>query len=150
MKGFTLIEVLITIFLITIIMGLSSYFYNKIYQSDFLVEETANYLINILNLARQKSILGEGNNNWGVWLINNQKNPDAAHLFQGTSENIKQSFLLPNEIDFIDPPINSSKTINFQKLTGDTNSTTIQLGFQNRITTTIVIPISGSPYIKKE
>lgn len=149
-KAFTLIEVLLVTILVSFIIGFSGYWYSKTQQGSFLVEETASYLINILNVARQKAVVSEENDNWGVWLINNQKNPDTLYLFKGTTSTIKDSFNLPGEIGFVDPPINSSKIIIFQKLTGETTSTTIKINFANSsLIKTIVVPTSGAIYLSE-
>ena len=147
MNGFTLIEVLLVTILVSIIIGFSAYWHSKIYQTSFLIEETAQYLINILNLSRQKAMLSEENDNWGVWLINNQKNPDIVHLFKGTTSTIRESFYLPTEIDFVIPPVNSSKIITFQKLTGETTSTHIEISLQGKFSKSISVPTSSPPWI---
>ncbi len=149
MNGFTLIEILIVMILVSVIIGFSIYWYSKLTQTSFLVEETAVYLLNILNLARQKAILSEENEKWGVWLINNQKNPDLARLFRGTTSTIKETFTLPQEVGFFNPPVGSSKIIIFDKITGETTSTIISLGFSSGLTMLryIIIPTSAAIYI---
>ncbi len=148
MTGFTLIEILIVTLLVGVIIGFSAYWYSKLTQTGFLIEETAAYLVNILNLAKQKAILAEENDNWGILVLNNEKNPDYAYLFKGTTSTIKGSFQLPQEVGFVDPPVNSSKIIVFNKVTGETTSTIISVGFvDSQLIKYIVIPTSAAIYI---
>lgn len=148
MRAFTLVEIALVLGIVSIIIGLSAYWYSKIPQSEITLDEAAYYLVNILNLAKQKSMLAEENDKWGVWFLNNQNNPDYAHLFKGTTSTIKQTFALPTEISLIDPPINSSKTIVFNKISGETNFTIISIGYLNSsLRRYIIIPTSAAIFV---
>jgi len=140
MRGFTLIEVLIVTTIVGFIIGFSSFFHSKFGQSTFLIDESAGLVVNVLNLARQKAIIGEENDNWGVWLINTSTN-DYFYLFKGTTSNLKQRYELPSQVSFFDF---TDKTIIFQKLTGDTTSTTIKIGFSPSFFKTIKVSTSGA------
>lgn len=122
-KAFTLIEVLIVISIIGFIFGFSLFFQNKLSQSSFFVEESVNLVINSLNLAKQKAIIAEENDSWGVLLVNTST--DYIYLFKGSTSNLKERFNLPKEVSFYDF---SQKSIIFQKITGQTSSTTIKIG----------------------
>jgi hypothetical protein len=80
-----------------------------------------------LNLARQKAIIGEENDNWGVWLINTSTQ-DFFYLFKGNTNTLKEAYKLPRQASFLNF---NQKVIIFQKLTGDTNYATITIGFSN-------------------
>ncbi len=125
-NGFTLIEILIVTSLVAFIIGFSVYFHSKLAQSSFLVDEAASLVLNVLNLARVKAMIGEENDNWGVWLINNSTSSDYLYLFKGSTANLRQRFNLPREVSFYDF---NQQTIIFQKITGQTSSTTIKIGF---------------------
>lgn len=147
MKGFTLLEILVVLVIVGVILGLSSYWYSKLTQSGILVEETAFYLINFLNLAKQKAMIGEENDNWGIWLENRTQNPDYAYLFKGTTSTIKETYSLPQEVGFLEPSENSSKIIIFKKLSGETTSTYLSIGTPNgQFQKYIVVPTSAAIY----
>ncbi len=148
MKGFTLIEILLVSILIAFIIGFSAYWHYRISQSGLPIEEGASLVISVLNLARQKALIGEENDNWGVWLVNNQKNPDYLYLFKGSTSTIKETFSLPSGAGFLDPGVNSSKIIIFQKFSGITTSTTIQIGIPNSsFVKNILVSTSGAIYL---
>lgn len=124
-NGFTLIEILIVTSLIAFIIGSSVYFHSKLTQSSFMVNETASLVVNVLNLAREKAMLGEENDNWGVLLVNTSTSTDYLYLFKGSTTNLRQRFNLPKEVSFFDF---NTTTIIFQKISGQTSSTTIKIG----------------------
>jgi len=140
MKAFTLIEILIVIMIVGFIIGFSSFIHSKFARSTFLINESASLVVNVLNLARQKAIIGEENDNWGIWLINTSTN-DYFYLFKGTTSTIKQRYELPSQVSFFDF---TDKTIIFQKLTGDTTPTTIKIGFSPSFFKTIKVSTSGA------
>ncbi|GIW67475.1 MAG: hypothetical protein KatS3mg096_343 [Candidatus Parcubacteria bacterium] len=140
MKAFTLTEVLIVFIIIGFIIGFSSYIHSKFSRSTLIIDESASLVVNVLNLARQKAIIGEENANWGVWLINTSTQ-DYFYLFRGTTSNLKERYELPQQVSFFDF---SDRTIIFQKLTGETISTTIKIGFSPSFYKLIRVSTSGS------
>ncbi len=146
-KGITFVETLIATSIIAFIIGLSFYLHNKLFQSSFLVDETGNLIVNVLNLAKEKALVAEENNNWGVLLVNTTT--DYIYLFKGTESNLKQRFNLPKEVTFFDF---DQKSIIFQKNTGQTLSTTIKIGLPRgnifkyiKISSFGIITISDNP-----
>jgi prepilin-type N-terminal cleavage/methylation domain-containing protein len=146
-KAFTLIEILLVISIIAFIIGFSIYIYSKISQSTFLVEETANLMVNVLNLARDKAIIAEENDNWGVLLVNTTT--DYLILFRGNENNIKQRHNLVKEVSFFDF---TTKTIIFRKITGTTSPEIIKIGLSRginfkylKISTSGNITVSNTP-----
>lgn len=131
LRAFTLIEVLIVTSLLALITGFSVYFYFKLSQKDFSLDESADMVVSILNLAKQKSMATEENSNWGVWLKNNPSGNDYLYLFKNTTSTIQENYQLPSGISFFDLNDQNNQIILFQKLTGETNSTTIKIGFSN-------------------
>jgi len=138
--AFTLIEILIVIMIVAFIIGFSSYFYLKFSKSTFVIDESASLVVNILNLARQKAIVSEENDNWGVWLINTLTQ-DYFYLFKGTTSSLRERYELPREVSFFDF---TEKTIVFQKLSGETSATTIKIGFNPNFFKTIKVSTSGA------
>jgi prepilin-type N-terminal cleavage/methylation domain-containing protein len=137
-KAFTLIEIVIVASIIAFIIGFSSYFYFKFSKSTFVIDESASLVVNILNLARQKAIVGEENDSWGVWLINTSTQ-DYFYLFKGTTSSLRERYQLPREVSFFDF---IEKTIVFQKLSGETSATTIKIGFNQNFFKTIKVSTS--------
>jgi prepilin-type N-terminal cleavage/methylation domain-containing protein len=138
--AFTLIEILVVTAIIAFIIGFSSYFYIKFSKSTFVIDESAGLVINILNLARQKAIVSEENDNWGVWLINTSTQ-DYFYLFKGTTSSLRERYQLPKEVSFFDF---TEKIIVFQKLSGETTATTIKIGFTPNFFKIIKVSTSGS------
>jgi prepilin-type N-terminal cleavage/methylation domain-containing protein len=144
-KGFTLIEILIVVLITGFIIGVISSFQTNISRSSFLVDETANYLTNIFNLTRQKSLIEEENSNWGVWLINSSSQ-DYFYIFKNSTSSVKERFNIANQITFFDF---TEKVILFNKLTGETTSTVVKIGLINgKYIKEINISTSGSITIK--
>lgn len=126
MKAFTFLEVLLVIIIIGIIIAFGSFFYGQITRSNFILDETASFLINILKLSKEKSFLGEENDSWGVWLKNNTSTVDHIFLFKGSTSTVKERFDLPRQITFFDF---DEKIIIFDKNSGETIATTVKIGF---------------------
>jgi type II secretory pathway pseudopilin PulG len=139
-EAFTLIEALIVIAIFTFIIGFSSYFYLKFSKSTFVIDESASFVVSILNLARQKAIVGEENDGWGVWLINTSTQ-DYFYLFKGTTSSLRERYELPRKVSFFDF---TEKTIVFQKLSGNTVATNIKIGFTPNFFKTIKVSTSGA------
>lgn len=123
MNGFTLTEVIIAAAIISFIIFYSSYIHPKIFD-DYIIDESANNIVNILNLAYQKSLISENNSSWGVWLISSSTK-NYFYLFQNSTSSLIQKYELPGNIKFFDF---TEKIVIFQRLTGFTNSTTIKIG----------------------
>jgi prepilin-type N-terminal cleavage/methylation domain-containing protein len=139
-EAFTLIEILVVSAIVAFIIGFSYYFYLKFSKSTFVIDESAGLVVNVLNLARQKAIVGEENDSWGVWLINTSTQ-DYFYLFKGTTSSLRERYQLPREVSFFDF---TQKTIVFQKLSGDTTATTIKIGFTPNFFKTIKVSTSGA------
>lgn len=127
-KAFTLVEILVVSSLIAVILGFSIYFYFKLSQGNFSLDEGASLVTSVLNLAKQKAVIAEENANWGVWLKNNSNSPDYIYLFKNSTSTIQEDYQIPGDVSFFDF---NDKIIIFQKLTGETTSTTIKIGFSN-------------------
>jgi len=142
--GFTLIEILVVTSIVAFIIGFSSYFYTKFSKSTFVIDESAGLVVDVLNLARQKAMIAEENDDWGVWLINTSTQ-DYFYLFKGTVNDLRERFELPNEVSFFDF---SEKTIIFQKLSGETTSTIVKIGFSPNFFKTVKVSTSGAIFIE--
>lgn len=141
-QAFTLIEILIVVIIVAFIIGFSSYFYSKLSRGEFILEEAVNLTLFVLKTAREKSLVSEENDSWGVYLVNTSTPPDRIYIFKGNVSNLKDTFDLPSEITFYDF---ATKTILFQKLTGETTQTNIKLGLHNQSDFRwIIIPTSGA------
>lgn len=121
-KGFTLIELILVIAIISILMALSASI-----GSSFLVrnytQNTVNDLISKLRIAQLNSLLAKKDKEWGVRIQGNQ-----IILFAGTSYTTRDVSVdevtpYPNTIS-ISP--NNSEYV-FTKLTGNSNVATITI-----------------------
>jgi prepilin-type N-terminal cleavage/methylation domain-containing protein len=78
-KGFTLIEILITISILTLLLGISMTAFSALTDQQSLdrdVETAISYLLR----ARNQTITGENNNNYGVYFAST-----SVTLFEGTA-----------------------------------------------------------------
>jgi prepilin-type N-terminal cleavage/methylation domain-containing protein len=147
MKAFTLIEVLLVTTIIGIFIGFASFFYSQFSRTNFMLDETAGFIVNILKIAKEKALLSEENDNWGVWLKNTTAT-DYLYLFKGSTSTIKEEFDLPRQVTFFDF---NNQIIIFKKNTGEVTSTVIKIGFiSGNNFRYINIPTSGAIIITNQ
>lgn len=130
-KGLSLLEIIISLGLIATILATIIYISINVYNNETRLNQNVDYIINILNIAKQKSIIQEKNQQWGVILKNNATTADYIQLFydQPLATSIERTFILDQNINFVNIPTNSTKIIIFEKLKGKTTSTNIEISF---------------------
>ncbi len=119
-KGLTLIEILITLGILTIITGLAITAFKK-FREERSLDTTATQVKSMLNRARQQTFSAKNNAVFGVRL-----NTGAAYLYQNTF-----STSTAVQIISFDPYVrissmnlkNATNTILFSRLTGETMAT---------------------------
>lgn len=138
-KGFTLIEALTVIGVISILaaIGVPSYLSLK---NNVAFSNTAEEIINTLRVAQNKAITSQDGTKWGVH-FDNSSHPNQYVLFSG--DNFSTS---PNKTEFRLPlgqVLGASTEIIFDRLTGTTGSdTNISLDSSGR-TKTIEVKQTG-------
>lgn len=114
MRGFTLIEILLSVALISLIASFLVPIEHTVLVRNRLSEATAT-LTNAVRTAGFKARIGDENSTWGVWIGTTE-----VVVYKGTSFPLRdinrdESFELPSGISITAQP---ATDIKFQKLTG--------------------------------
>ena len=137
-NGFSLLEILLVLgILVILVAAVSSSFIS--YQVVVEADEEANRIRSMLRSAQGKAINLEDNSQWGVHFSNPVAGSPLYELFAGASYpgTIKETTYLSSRLMFINPAVNSTQDIMFQKRSGkSTNSATIVI---------TIAPQSGQP-----
>ena len=112
-KGFTLIEILLVVGIITIIAGLSVPFYRS-FQVDQEMDIASKEILGTLRDAQNRSITGRDDITWGVHF---DLSSNEYGIFQGTSFSSysDDSYVVPNVIDM---STNFGDDVYFSKIIG--------------------------------
>jgi len=147
MKSFTLFETILVLTLISIILGFGFYYFNQLSQMSFFFEETNKRILDLVKTAREKSILGEENSEWGVSFVNTST--DYVNLYKGNVNNIYFQFAINKRFSFVNPPENTILSITFSKFRGvpSTNATISLKNNLNNELKYICIPSGSPPFI---
>lgn len=148
MKGFTIIELLITLAILTTIsvfggVGLFNY-----YSRQNLTSAT-DEIMAILRQARNSSITQENGDQWGVHFFNATTTRGLVQLFRGSdfsSSTMAFSQFLPTGVQFVNPASGDSLDVIFSKVTGYPNASTsiiLSLATNSTASSTIVISAIG-------
>lgn len=142
-KGFTLMEVLLTISIVVVIAGVGAGFYLN-YAKNVELKSTANTLVSDLRQAQSKSMTGNGGLKWGVHFVNGDS--DYYEIFSTSTDygdegkNIIFTRYLEYGIFFVEPSESSTKDVIFNKITGSTTESPIVLRSSDNI---IIVNISS-------
>lgn len=123
-KGFTLVELIISIALIAIIVGIS---FSNLggHQEKLEVDLEAEKIVAYLRETRNKAIAGQDNSSWGIHFVNVSNDDDYYNLFKGltfSTSDIVETRFLSKEIQFLIPAINENVDVVFLKSSGELNS----------------------------
>lgn len=142
-RGFTLLELLIVVAIMSLLAAAGSGFYNGMVK-NIQVESTAKILAADLRQMRSKSMIGDGNANWGAHVVNVNGGNQYYELFSTPTNyaggTIIGTTTLSKGIVFSDPSIGTSKDIIFSKISGTTTPTTVTFSREN---SSQIISISG-------
>jgi len=117
--GFTLIELVLTIGILSILAGIGVFSYANSYRIN-LLNNSAEELTFLARLAQQESISQKGSNAWGVRFDNTDSSSPFAAVFSGTyaPANVKEYYSFPTQLLLSSPQAGNSATVIFAKLTG--------------------------------
>ena len=135
MKGFTLIEIILTTSILLVMAGIASPFFSNQVSGNNL-EVISQELISSLRKAQNYSFNGNNNTDWGVCLFNSN-----IRLFQGTcaTPTIKEDYSIPGQIT-----VSGLNTITFSRLNGEPNSQAVISISNGPSTRTINISSAGA------
>lgn len=142
-QGFTLLEIIISVGVLTLISGLALVsFINS--RNVREVATSGQDVISVLRLAQSKSIGGEDNSAWGIHLEQGQ-----AVLFRGTSyigATFTQSFPLSARLEIANIAlIGGGSDVVFKRITGRTdNSGSFEVRVRSATTISFSVSIDGS------
>ena len=117
--GFTLIELVLTLGILSILAGIGIFSYANSYRVN-LLNNSAEELAFLARLAQQESISQKGNNAWGIRFDNTDSGSPFAAVFSGTyaPANVKEYYSFPTQLQLSSPSAGNSVTVTFAKLTG--------------------------------
>jgi len=147
MKGFTLIEILITMAILVILAVFGSVNLLNYYSRQGL-RVSVNNIIMMLQEARTDSQQGaDGNGDgqsdqWGIRLENITSS--AVKIFYNTTSTVNRVYNLEAGVQFIDPSAGQAKEIIFSKITGYPNTTTsVIVALKNNPTASSTISVDA-------
>ncbi len=118
-QGFTLIELVLTLGILSILAGVGVFSYANSYRIS-LLNNSAEELTFLARLAQQESISQKGSNAWGIRFDNTSSDSPFAAVFSGAyaPANVKEYYSFPAQISLSSPQAGNSATVIFAKLTG--------------------------------
>lgn len=145
-SGFTLIEMILTIGVLSILGGLGVYSYANSYRVN-LLNNTAEEIVSLARFAQQESMSQKNANASGVRFDNINSSSPFVAVFSGSyaPANIKEHYQLSAQVSFSSPAVGSSTEITFSKLSGLPNmpESVVLMLRGSSLTKTITINASG-------
>jgi prepilin-type N-terminal cleavage/methylation domain-containing protein len=130
-RGFTLLEVLLVIGILSIIgvMGVS-YYRNAAKNVTFTT--TIATLENNIKAARSKAMLGEGGTKWGIRFVNTSQDDyyeiySTPTTYTDVAKEIESTIFVTSGVTFTDPVESTVKDVIFSRISGTTTPTTVSL-----------------------
>lgn len=148
MKGFTLIELVITLGIMVFLAGIGFLFISG-YKSNQNINSTSQEIVSVLRNAQNRSLSQEGGGRWGVYFSNPVSGNDFYNLFKGSSyssSTIVSQTALSSGVQFDTPISGSSSSVVFSPVTGlPDNALTIKISLTARpsVSSTIIINQNG-------
>jgi prepilin-type N-terminal cleavage/methylation domain-containing protein len=125
-KGFSLIELLISVTIVAILAGLSARYYGRAYR-EAILRTNAEQIQSVLRLARQRTVSQQEGVEWGVHFENLAGGADFYEIYKTatySSANVTEKYFLDSILDFTSPPAGTSTNVLFSRRTGETGTTT--------------------------
>jgi len=144
--GFTLLEVLIVIGILSVISVLGSSIYSS-YTKNIEINTTAQVISSDLKQMQSKAMTGDSGLKWGIHFVNNTRNYyelfSTPTDYNDASKIVATTNYLPNGILFSDPTSSSNKDIIFSRITGNTSASSVSIT-SNGIIQTISVSSVGT------
>lgn len=136
--GFTLVEVVLVIFIFSVLVGFSMPVYNR-FQNSNNIELVVIEAVQILRRAQILSQASDGDSNWGVYIASGQMTLFKGSTYLSRDTNYDEVYTLAGPIN-----ISGLQEIVFNKFTGEPQSTgTITFSINTNVNKTITINSKG-------
>ena len=151
-SGISFIEMIMVVAILVILISIAApvfIFFQRGLEFNNNIEET----INVLKIARNKTLASEGASQYGVYFDNTSSSHQYI-LFKGESFALRDNSFdeinnLSDDIEIYDINLNGGNEIVFDRVTGNTSQPgDISLRLKKDITKTKTIYIEGSGYVK--
>lgn len=139
LRGFSLLELLIVIALMSVLLAAGSGFYRN-FGRNVELSSTSQNIAADLRQMQAKSMAGESGYKWGVRFVKNASGSDYYLSFStdGTNSTTTATTTLSSGIRFVDPA-SGYKDIIFNKILGTINTaTTTSITLEGAVATTTV------------
>jgi prepilin-type N-terminal cleavage/methylation domain-containing protein len=148
MRGFSLLELLITMSIVAVLAVFSvGYYRNYVRNVEF--EATKNGIMTDLRDARAKAMAGTNDKAWGVRFWNSTRDfyeESAGAIYAATGGlSTTTTVYLPPGITFVWPTEGNYQDIIFSKIAGTTTAATTTITFEG-LTKTVNISTNGTIY----
>lgn len=118
-SGFSLMEILLVLFITVILAGISFSFYFTEQRTGMILRNATQEIVAYLYFAQNKAIIQEEESAWGVHFENPLSGGGFYALYKGeTYSSAAEKKYLPSMIEYVAPTAGSSVDVTFQKLSG--------------------------------
>lgn len=120
-SGFTLIEILLVLFITVILAGIGFSFYFTEQRAVMVLRNAAREMVGYLYFAQNKAIIQEERADWGIHFNNPTTGAGFYTLYIGSgfsSAGARETRHLPSMIEYVTPARGVSIDVNFPRLTG--------------------------------
>lgn len=125
-RYFTLVEflIIISVIFVLIVLGVINF---RLFQKEFILQNTSEEIINVLRLAQSKTLASEGANNWGVY-FETSTSPHQYILFKGERFALRDAssdevHKLPNSVEIYEINLGGGNEVLFERVSGTVSST---------------------------
>lgn len=145
-SGFTLMEILLVLFITVILAGISFSFYFTEQRTAMILRNSTQEIVGYLYFAQNKAMIQEEESAWGIHFENPLSSADFYALYIGDSYlSPRETKYLSSMIEYVTPASSASIDVTFQKLTGKllASRQVIIKVINTELTSTIDINVEG-------
>jgi len=145
-SGFSLMEILLVLFITVILAGIGFGFYFTEQRTAMILRNATQEIVGYLYFAQNKAMIQEEGSSWGVRFTNPTSGLDSYALFKGeVFSSPHETKHLSSTIEYVAPLAGGVVDVAFQRLTGrlSTNRQIVIRVINTNLTATINIMTSG-------